>query len=74
MSLPVTPPVILQELAGAKEILDKWMLAIAQGIPMIDLPADEDSLENFMRALCGELLVVAGKCTTLAEVLYSSRQ
>lgn len=74
MRLPVSPPVLLDELASAQGILKKWLEGIAQGIPAIDLPGDEETLDEFLRELCGELLLVAGKCSTLAEVLYSSRQ
>lgn len=72
MKLPISPPVLLQELDAAKVILVKWLEAVAGGIPMIDLPADEDALAEFLRELCGELLLVAGKCETLAQVLYGS--
>lgn len=71
--LPVSPPVILQELASVKDVIAKWVEAIAQGVPFVDKPGTEEELERYMRELCGELLLVAGKCSTLAEVLYGTR-
>lgn len=70
MRLPVSSDVILSELAAARAVIEKWERTVGSGIPGVDLPGNEDVTEGFVTEMCGELLVVAGKCQTLAEVIY----
>ena len=70
MRLPVSREVLLAELEAARSILTKWQELVSAGIPGVDLPAPEDETEGFVTELSGELLIVAGKCQTLAEVVY----
>lgn len=70
MQLPVSREVILSELDAARAILQKWDEAVRAGIPGVDVHAPEEALEEFVAQLSGELLIVTGKCQTLAEVLY----
>jgi hypothetical protein len=70
--LPVSPALLLQELVTARGVLEKWEKLVADGVPGVDVPATEDALEEFVTEMCGELLVVSGKCQTLAEVLYGN--
>ncbi len=67
--LSITREVLLDELDAAKAIIDRWHKTIEAGIPVIDMPAPEDRLELFVRQLCGELLLVSGKCQSIAEIL-----
>lgn len=67
--LAVSSPVILSELESLKVIAEKWIEKIQTGIPGVDLPAPDDRLELFLRELCGELLLCAGKCESLSTVL-----
>ena len=69
MQLPVTQDVILSELDSAQKILAKWHAAAKEGIPGVDVPGPQDSMEDYLRSFCGELLLVAGKCETLANLL-----
>lgn len=71
--LPVSGPVLISELDSAREILAKWVQRASAGIPMIDVVGSEENLDDFVREMCGELLIAAGKCSNLAEVLYGSR-
>jgi hypothetical protein len=69
MQLAVTSETILAEMKGAKAILEAWMARVEEGIPGVDVPAEPDRLESFLHALCGELLIVAGKAEHLSNVL-----
>lgn len=70
MRLPVSTQVLLSELAAARALIEKWEQTVGTGIPGVDFPGSEDVTEGFVTELCGELLIVAGKCQTLAEVIY----
>jgi len=67
--LPVSPDLIHDELESAKKILEKWIEKVKAGLPVVDNPGDEMQLDLFIRELCGELRVCAGKCGNLSEVL-----
>lgn len=67
--LPVSPDLISEELESAKKTLEKWLEKVNAGLPVVDQPGDEHQLDLFVRELCGELRIVAGKCGNLAEVL-----
>jgi len=69
MQLAVTRETMLAEMTGAKVILEAWINQLEEGIPGVDIPAAPDRLEDFLRAFCGELLIVAGKCEHLSNVL-----
>lgn len=69
MLLPVTQEVMLSELKSSKDILEAWIQKIEAGIPGMDVPAPPERLEDFMRAFCGELLIVSGKCENMSNVL-----
>lgn len=69
MLLAVTQETILSELKSSKDILESWIKKAEEGIPGLDIPAPPDRLEDFMRAFCGELLIVSGKCENLSNVL-----
>lgn len=69
MQLPVTQETILAEMKGARDILDSWIAKVGEGIPVVDLPASPEQLEDFLRALCGELLITSAKCESLSHVL-----
>lgn len=73
--LTVSRDVLLKELETSRDYLANWVERIQAGIPGIDLPATgnaEEHLESFIRELCGELRVVAGKCESLSEVVAES--
>lgn len=69
MRLAVTQETILSEMKGARDILDAWIIKVGEGIPVVDLPASPEQLEDFLRSLCGELLIVTAKCESLSNVL-----
>ena len=67
--LPVSGDLIHAELEGAEKVLAKWREAVGKGIPGVDIPGNDESLHRFLIELCGELLVVAGKCQNLSAVV-----
>lgn len=69
MLLSVTQETIISEMKGARDILDSWIAKVGEGIPVVDLPASPEQLEDFLRAFCGELLIVTAKCESLSNVL-----
>lgn len=69
MQLPVTNEVLLAELTSSKAILEAWIAKVEAGIPGIDIPTPQEHLEDFLRPLCGELLIVAHKCESLSNVI-----
>jgi hypothetical protein len=69
--LPVTSDVLIAELDLAIKVLEKWRDSTKEGTPGVDVPGAQDMLENYLRALCGELLLVSGKCEALANILSS---
>lgn len=69
MLLPVTQETIISEMKGSRDILDSWIAKVGEGIPGVDIPASPEHLEDFLRALCGELLIVTAKCESLSNVL-----
>ena len=72
-ALPVSPDVIHSELEAAEKIISKWREKVSQGIPCVDVPADEEALIRFLVEMCGELLLVSGKCQTLAGIVGESQ-
>ena len=67
--LSVSPDVIFTELEAAEALIRKWRERVGEGIPNVDgLPAQDEVFVRFVSELCGELLVVAGKCQTLSAV------
>ena len=69
MQLPVTTEVMLSELKTAKAVIEAWEHKLEAGIPGVDLPAAPEVVDDFLRALCGELLIVSSKCENLSRVL-----
>lgn len=70
MRLPVEPETMVAEMQAARAILDKWIKAVEDGVPVVDIPTGTpEQLEDFVRALCGELLIVTAKCESLSNVL-----
>ena len=69
MQLPVTQDVILSELEGAHRILEKWYTKTKEGIPGVDVPGPQDMMDDYLRAFCGELMLVAAKCEALSRIV-----
>jgi hypothetical protein len=67
--LPISSELLLSEIQTALAVLAKWKERVEAGIPGVDLPADEASTYRFVSELCGEILVVAGKCQNVAAIL-----
>lgn len=72
--LPVERETILQELKGVADLASKWAERIeTEGMPMLDVPGSEESLDQYLRALCGELLIISGRAENLSSVLAGTR-
>jgi hypothetical protein len=69
--LPVRADLLHEELEAARKTLQYWEELVYKGIPGVDLPAAdaEAVVDKFRRELCGELMIVAGKCQTLSMVI-----
>lgn len=65
----ISKEVLLAELTNMKDILTKWEESVTNGIPGADVPAPIDRMDDFLRQLCGELSLVAGKCVTIVEIV-----
>jgi hypothetical protein len=63
--LPISPALLREEISGAKAILDKWDKQLAEGVPGPERPGGQEGLENFIREMCGELMICAGKCENI---------
>lgn len=70
--LPLSSELLISELESTRAVLDKWITRVKEGIPMVDLPADEESFARFVRELCGELAICSRKCDSLSEILSES--
>lgn len=68
MKLPITPDTIDMEVETSIDILTK-VRARLTSIPGIDAPGSEEQMVEFLRELCGELMVAANKCSSVASVL-----
>ena len=68
MKLPVTPDTIDSEVESAIKILTD-IRGRLQAIPGEDMPASEPRFLEYTRELCGELMIAANKCNSLASVL-----
>ena len=68
--LAISPDVLHSELEAMEAVLAKWRNAVSNGIPGLDVPSsDEHALARFLTELGGELLLVAGKCETVAGIV-----
>jgi len=73
----------LSEVQSAKLVLSQWEGVLTgertvegfghPGIPREHFPGNEDDKRDVLSQMASELVVVAGKCETLAEVLLNSR-
>lgn len=68
MKLPITPDTIDMEVETSIDILTKVRKRL-EAIPSIDVPGSDEQTLEFLRELCGELMVVANKCSGVASVL-----
>lgn len=68
MRLPITPDTIDMEVETSIDILTKVRTRL-QAIPGIDAPSSDEQTIEFLRELCGELMVVANKCSGVASVM-----
>lgn len=66
---PIHPETMYSELEAAIKILSKWHEKVGKGIPGFDLPAEPHVTHKFMREMCGELMLVASKCSSLSTIL-----
>jgi len=68
VNLSLSPETLRAEIASIRHLLDGVMEA-AEQVPVEELPAPEERLEDFVRRVAGELALAARKCHGLAEVL-----
>ncbi|MGB5215078.1 MAG: hypothetical protein WBN88_15700 [Anderseniella sp.] len=66
--LPITPDTIDGEIETAVLILNGLRKRLTS-IPVVDKPASEEQFIDFVRELCGELMVAGNKCSSLSAIL-----
>lgn len=68
--LPISTEVLITELDVIAKVISNWRTKLEAGIPGEDLPiSSEHQAEDFVRKLCGELLIVAGTCENMSNIL-----
>jgi hypothetical protein len=68
MNMNLTREVLLNEIQTAKKILEGWESKL-ENIPKYDRPGSDDDVQRFFQSLIAELMLVSGKCDTLATIL-----
>lgn len=78
----ISRALMLSEIEGMQTLLGSWAAALKgegpipgsggqPGIPYEDYPAPEDKRIACYQQLAGELVICAGKCETLADVIHN---
>jgi hypothetical protein len=75
--LPVSTPVLLAELTTLKDLIDKWVDKVSDGVPGVDTPMTGmapagDRLDTWLNELIGEMRLVSGKAHNISEILAST--
>lgn len=75
--LPISREILHAELVSVKQIVDKWIDRIEEGIPGVDIPMEgntpaEERLDIWLSELIGEIRLVSGKTENVAQVLASA--
>lgn len=75
--LPVSTPALLAELTTLKDLIDKWVDKVAEGVPGVDTPmtgmaASGDRLDLWLNELIGEMRLASGKAHNISEILAST--
>jgi hypothetical protein len=81
LSLPISRSVAIQELKSVAEMTAKWVSILQRdapiegasenGLPAVDYPGAEIAFVQAMQQLSSELVICAGKCENLAEVIFN---
>lgn len=81
----VSRQLMASEIKGVVEILSQWLSVLngdsavpgshggTPGIPREDFPASEELRIEAYRQLSSELVICAGKCENLADVVFPAR-
>lgn len=73
--LPLSREVLITEIGSIKDLLGKWEKTLSEhGFPELDYPQSGESLEGFIRTLCGELQLCGTKCEAISEIFMGSFQ
>lgn len=81
MRLPVSRDVLEHELQSTVTLLQRWLQVVqntgpiadmpSNGFPAMDFPAGEELFDEALQQMSRELVLCAGKCESLADLLYS---
>jgi hypothetical protein len=81
MRLPISRDLAAHEVDGVVSILAKWSAVLKgqhpaegmgeNGLPGIDFPGNEEALAAVLQQFSSELVICAGKCENLAEVVFN---
>lgn len=67
--MTISREVLLKEVQSARDILQKWSESLDGNVPRYDVPGSDEDFQRFMGELMAELLLVSGKCDTIAAIL-----
>lgn len=80
----ISRQLMIAELESVQQLLGLWVLALkgetpapgsyvsSPGIPAEDFPAAQEKRAECYQQLAGELVICAGKCETLADVIHNA--
>ena len=67
--LSISKAVLKEEITLAQRILNKWQQRLDDGIPYVELPAEEHQFEAFRKELVGEFQLIASKFDGMATIM-----
>lgn len=77
----ISRQVMISELESVQSLIGSWVAVLKgeaaapgmgmEGVPHEDYPAPRDKQIEFYQQLAGELVICAGKCETLADVIHN---
>ena len=67
----LSPEVMRAEIDSIVSIVEKWRAKVEQGVPGVEIPADDEIVDTFLLELAAEFLLVSGKCETFANIVSS---
>jgi hypothetical protein len=86
MTLPISRSLATHELDGVIAILSRWSAVLKgeaeveggqggpTGLPGLDYPGSDEALHLVLQQFSSELVICAGKCENLAEVIFNGNR
>ncbi len=67
--IPMSKEILGEELNMTQKVITKWQHKLAAGIPGQDGPATEQVVDEYCREFVAEMLILAGKLETIANIV-----